>query len=403
MANINIPTKLLPMFTSTKRYIVTYGGRGGSKSWVIAIFLILKAVEKKGLIILCTREVQNTIKDSVHRLLKDTIERLGMERLFDVKRDEIMCKNGSKFIFKGLRHNMNEIKSTEGIDYCWIEEAQSISRDSLDVLVPTVRKDGSQFLISFNPSDDSDPIYTDFVLSDRNNALVININYFDNPFFPDVLREEMEYDREYNYDKYLHVWEGETKAVTDACIFKGKFRIDSFETHQGVQFYYGADWGFSQDPSCIIRCYVHDGCLYIDQEAGGVGVEMEELPRLWDIIPGSREHKVVADNARPETISYMNSKGFHVKSSKKGKGSIEDGIEFIRSFKTVVVHERCINTAYEFKSYSYKKDRLTNEILKIIIDKDNHYIDALRYSLEDLRKFGRNLKVSTISAGSLGL
>ena len=397
------PQKLEPVIGNNKRNIVLYGGRGGAKSWFVAAYLVALSTTKKNQIILCTREVQNTIKDSVHKLLSDTILRLGLFGKFNILKNEIICTNGSRFIFKGLRHSIGEIKSTEGINYCWVEEAQKISRDSIDVLWPTVRSEESQFFLTFNPDDSNDPVYNDFIINNRDNSLVININYFDNPFFPEVLKMEMEYDKEFNYDKYLHVWEGGVKEVTEACIFKDKFTVDNFETHQGVDFYYGADWGFSQDPSCITRCYVHDDYLYIDREAGGVGIEMDELPQLWDSIPDIRSNKVIADNARPETISFMNSKGFVVRSSKKGSGSIQDGIEFMRSFKKIIIHDRCKNTAYEFKSYSYKKDRLTNEILKIIIDKDNHYIDSIRYGLEDLRKFGRKIKAASVSAASLGI
>jgi len=384
---VDIPKKLLPIVNSKKRNIVLYGGRGGAKSWAVAAVLIIKALEKSNQIILCTREIQNTIQDSVHSVLKQTIDRLGLKDHFEITDKKIQCVNGTKFIFKGLHRNITEVKSTEGVDYCWVEEAHSISQSSIDVLWPTVRKPGSQFFVTFNPDQEDDPIYSMFVKDQkRNDTLLINVNYYDNPFFGEPLKSDMEYDREYNYDKYLHVWDGQCKSVTDACIFKDKFTVCEFETHDDVQFFYGADWGFSNDPSAVIRCYIYDQCLYIDYEAGGIGVEFEELPQLWDSVPLIREHKVVADSSRPDTISYMNRQGFTVRRSRKGKNSIEDGIEFIRSFRKIYIHTRCKNTAYEFKSYSYKQDPKTEEILPIIIDKDNHYIDSTRYSLEDSRK-----------------
>ena len=196
----------------------------------------------------------------------------------------------------------------------------------------------------------------------------------------------MEYDKEFNYDRYLHIWEGECKNITDACIFKGKFTVKEFETHKGADFFIGADFGFSNDPSALTRCYIHDDCLWVDYEAGGLGVEIDELSQLWDSVPGARDNKIIADNQRPDTISYMKRQGFIVKPSKKGKGSVEDGIEYMRSFKMIYVHPRCKNTAYEFKAYSYKQDKQTNEILPIIVDKDNHYIDSIRYALEDARR-----------------
>ena len=384
--DITLPKKLLPILTTDKRNIVLYGGRGGAKSWAVATALIIKSLQKSNQIILCCREVQNSIMDSVHSVLVQTIERMKLEPFFNITDKKIECKNGSKFIFKGLYRNITGIKSTEGIDYCWVEESQTISQESIDLLVPTIRKPDSQLFFTFNPDQESDPIYNRFVKSERKDTLLIKINYDENPFFPEVLEKEMLYDKEFNFDKYLHVWEGECKALTDACIFKGKFTVQEFNTPKDAHFYYGADFGFSNDPSTLIRSFIKDDCLYIDYEAGGVGIEFEELAGLWDSIPGSREHKIVADNSRPDTISYMSRQGFYVRGSRKGKNSIEDGIEFIRSFRMIYIHPRCKNTLYEFKSYSYKQDKLTEEILPVIVDKDNHYIDALRYSLEDIRR-----------------
>jgi len=384
--DVEVPPKVLPIFKSKKRNIVMYGGRGGSKSWAVAIALIVKAMTKRNQIILCTREVQNTIEDSVLSLLAKIIQNLNLNHIFDIQKNRIYCKNGSRFIFKGLSHKITGVKSTEGVNYCWIEEAQSVSQKSIDILWPTVRNNNSQFFVTFNPETEDDPIYRRFVTGNREDTLLIKVNYLDNPYFPDVLRKEMEWDKQYDYDKYLHVWEGNPKTITDACVFKGKFVVDMFNTHEGVDFYYGADWGFANDPTCLIRCYVYDNCLYIDYEAYGVGVEIDEIPQLFDSIPQARRNKIVADNQRSDTISYLNRKGFIIKPSRKGKNSIKDGIEFIKKFKKIYIHERCKNTAYEFMSYSYKIDKLTEEILPIIVDKYNHCIDAIRYSLEGLRR-----------------
>ena len=401
--NIDIPSKLLPFFTSNKRYNVAYGGRGGSKSWTIALLLLIKALNEKCLI-LCTREVQNTIRDSVHRLLSGTIYKYNWDSLFDIQKDKIIClRTGAEFIFKGLRHNITEIKSTEGIDHCWIEEAHSISRESLDILLPTIRKENSQFWIIFNPDQENDPVYQEFVLKERPDSMVIKINYDDNPFFPDVLKKEMEYDKEFNYDKYLHVWEGQIKQLTDSCVFRGKFTVQNFETPSDVEFYYGADWGFAEDPAAGVRCFIKDRKLYIDYECGGTGVDIDELPQIFDTLPGARDNIITADSQRPDTISYMNKQGFVFRSAKKGRGSIEDGIEFLKSFEQIIIHERCVNTIYEFKSYSYKKDRHTDEILPVIVDKDNHWIDSLRYATERIRKGLDSVRVSKVSAYSLGL
>jgi phage terminase large subunit len=397
---ISLPDKVIPAVNTDKRYVVLYGGRGSSKSWSVADIFLLRGLEFPRRM-LCTREIQSTIKDSVHKLLADTIERRGLGWFYNVQRDAIIGKNGSLFIFKGLRHNVTEVKSTEGIDLCWVEEAQSVSQDSWDILKPTIRKSDSQIYITYNPENEEDPTDIEFRQKEREDALVINMNYWDNPFFPEVLRSEMEYDRRTDYDKYLWVWEGQYRKVSEAQVFKGKYRVDEFEAPKGAEFYYGADWGFSQDPTALIRCYVENTKLYIDYEAYGVGVDIDETPQMFDSVPGARDNIITADSARPETISYMQKNGYsRMRSAKKGKNSVTDGVALIRSFEEIVIHPRCRHTIEEFKLYSHKKDRITGEILPVLIDKHNHCIDALRYALESVNKI---LKASNVSLGALGL
>lgn len=383
--DIIIPNKLIPIFTSKQRYNILSGGRGSGKSWSIAELLALKAYRDKRLI-LCTREIQNTIKDSVHKLLADTIDRMKLNSFFEIQRDQILAHNGSRFIFKGLRHSIAEIKSTEGVTDCWVEEAQGVSEESWNILVPTVRTPESQFYITFNPDSTNDPTYERFITNKRDDILHINVNYFDNPFFPDVLRQEMEYDKKTDYDKYLWIWEGQCRQVSDAQIFKNKFVVDSFDSESVEEFYFGADWGFAISPTTLIRSFIKDRNLYLDYEAYGVGVELDEIPALFDSVPLSRKYTIVADSARPETISYISNKGFSIIPAEKGAGSVEDGIEFLKSFEKIIIHPRCKHAIDEFTLYSYKKDRLTGDILPIPLDANNHIIDGLRYSMERINK-----------------
>jgi phage terminase large subunit len=367
-----------------------------SKSWTAADFLLIKGIQSKKRI-LCTREVQNSIKDSVHKLLSDQIERLGFSALYNIQRESIIGVNGTEFIFKGLHRNDQDVKSTEGIDYCWVEEAQSVSRDSLRVLIPTIRKENSQIIFTYNPLNKDDPVHTDYTLSGREDVLVIKVNYYDNPFFPEVLKREMEWDKVHDVGKFNHVWLGEPAIISDAQVFKNKFVSDVFESpsEEEATFYFGGDFGFARDPSTIVRSFIKyydDGSmsplitdckdLYIDYEAGGVGVEITELPQLFKSIPGADKWTITADSARPETISYLRNKGFDMRGAKKGPDSVKEGIEFLRSFNKIIIHERCKRTLEEFNFYSYKVDKMTGDILPILLDKHNHYIDALRYSLE---------------------
>lgn len=380
MNNIELPEKLLFFLSEKKRYKIAYGGRGSAKSWTVARCLILNAIKSK-VRILCTRQLQTSIKDSVHKLLCDSINDLKLNEYFNITRDAITCINGSEFIFKGLQNQTNEIKSMEGINYCWCEEAQSISEDSWQILIPTIRKEDSEIWITFNPDREEDATYQRFVKNTPPDSIIALVNFYDNPWFPDVLRKEMEYCKEVDYGKYEHVWLGKTVIDTDAQIYHGKFEMLDFKTPDNATFYYGADWGFANDPTALIRCFIQDQCLYIDYESGGIGVEFEELPALFEAIPDSRKYKIRSDSARPETISYMQRQGFKVIACPKWKGSVEDGIEYIRSFRRIYVHPRCKHTYEEFKFYSYKQDKNTGDILPIVLDKDNHYLDALRYAL----------------------
>lgn len=364
------------------RYKVFHGGRGGAKSWGIARALILRAVNEP-LRILCTREFQSSIGDSVHRLLSDQIYELGLAPWFDITRTSITSSAGAQFLFKGLRHSIQEIKSTEGVDICWTEEASSVSSESWEILIPTIRKNGSEIWISFNPGEEEDLAYQRFVANPPDNAMVVKVIYEDNPWFPETLRAEMEYCKRVDFDAYRHIWLGEPKSISDAVVLAGKWRVEAFDTPLGVdRYFYGADWGFSQDPTALIRCFIVGRTLYIDQEAYGVGVEIDELPQLFRTVPDSDKWFIHADCSRPETISAVKRAGFKIGPAKKWTGCVEDGIAYLRAFESIVIHQRCKHMAQEARLYSYKVDRVTNEVLPILVDKHNHCIDALRYALD---------------------
>ena len=393
--------KILPMvMPPPKRHKVLYGGRGSGKSYGIADILIHKAMRKPRRF-LCTRDTQNSLSDSALAIMKRRIADLDLDDYFDQTRHGLKCGNGSEFIFRGLQ-NPHRIQSLEGVDICWVEEAQKVPQEAIDILIPTIREPESEIWWSFNPDQETDPVYKMFVGENRPDARVAKINYYDNPYFPEVLKREMAYDKETDYDKYLWIWEGHPRTITDAQVFKGKFRVASFDTPGDIdRFYYGADWGFSQDPTTLVRCFIRNQILWIDYEAYGIGVDIDDTPELFASVPGAEEWPIVGDSARPETISYMRKKGWKIYGAKKGKGSVEDGIAFIRSFRGVVIHERCRHTADEFKLYSYKTDKLTGDVLPIVEDKHNHCIDALRYALEKtMVAIG---SVSRIAISELGL
>lgn len=218
------PAKLAFLF-KPKRYKVAYGGRGGAKSWGFARALLILGFQRP-LRILCAREIQKSIRDSVHKLLSDQIKAMGLESFYDVMQTEIRGRNGTEFLFSGLSdHTADSIKSYEGVDVCWIEEAQKVTRRSLDILTPTIRKDGSEIWITFNPELDTDEVYERYVLNAPPNAVVVEINYADNPWFPAVLEaERADFLKKVaagvrTQDDYDNIWLGKCKAAIEGAIY----------------------------------------------------------------------------------------------------------------------------------------------------------------------------------------
>ncbi len=390
---LNEPAKLTALFDGKARYRVAHGGRGGAKSWGFARRLLLRAIMQSTRV-LCTREFQTSIEDSVYRLLVDQIDAMGLGPYFKVQKREITCLfNDSRFVFEGLARNVRNIKSMEGIDIAWIEEAEKVSDASWELLIPTIRKPGSELWVSFNPADEADPTYKRFVLGTPPDMRRVEINYWDNPWFPDELRKEMEYLRSVDTDAYLHVWCGQPRQRSDAQVLNGKWRIDSFTDKDMAGAdgpYYGMDWGFSVDPSAGVRCWIKDNTLFIDYEVGGQGIELDELNTVIRRLPGADSRVIRADNSRPETIAHVakpdrkGNPGLRIIAADKWPGSVEDGIAWLRGLKAIVIHERCKNVIQEARLWSYKVDKLTSDVLSVLVDAHNHWWDAVRYALQPL-------------------
>ena len=389
--NLKVANVYKPLWKNAKRRNYIYGGRGSGKSHDVAEYCLFRAYQAK-IKVLCTRELQNSIADSVYSLLKNKITDMKLDFFFTVYKDRIVGNNGSEFIFKGIHNNVSEIKSMENISIAWLEESQSLSRESIDVIVPTIRAPGSILIFTFNPYKDNDPIYMEMKNATEDD-LVIKANYSDNPWFPEELRLEMERDKKNDYQKYLWVWEGECLGLSDAQIFRGKYVIENFETPKNADFHFGADWGFANDPTTLVRSFIVGNDLYIDMCAGKIGCDLEDTPSLFNEVQGSSIYPIYADSARPETISFMRSKHYNVIAAEKWNGSVEDGIQYLRSFSCIHIHERCKAVAEEFDLYQYKVDRQTGEVLRVPVDKFNHYIDAIRYSLTVPMRSANNGKV----------
>ena len=346
--------------------------------------------------ILCTRELQESIKQSFHAELKNAIEsEPWLMAAYDVGVDYLRTRIPSwdkqtEFIFKGLRHNIGSIKSLAQIDLCIVEEAEDVPEHSWEALEPTIRAPGSEIWVIWNPRTDGSPVDQRFIKQTPPRSHIVEMNYSDNPWFPAELEEQRQHaQRVMDPAKYAHIWGGAYLTNSDAQVFAHKWRVDDFAP--GADWdgpYYGIDFGFAQDPTTGLRCWIHNQRLYIEHDAGKVGLELDQTTSyLSDRIPAIAEHVSRADSARPESISYLKRHGLpRITGVTKGKGSVEDGVEFIKSFSEVIIHPRCKGTIQEFRLYSYKVDRNTGDIMPVIMDAHNHYIDALRYALEPMIK-----------------
>lgn len=423
--NVEIDAEFQDLFRPY-RFKVYYSGRGASKSWSVARALVIKAhggyeaqcvkccawtqedsarwctckgTRKMvaGYRIGCFRELQNSIKDSVHRLIEDQIMAMGLQSWFKVTQNSIVSlATGSEFIFKGLRHNANEIKSMEGLDIVWVEEAQMVSQDSWKYLIPTIRKKGSEIWITFNPEEETDDTYQRFVIRPPGkNWLVKKVSWRTNPWFSEELEAERQYMLSQDPEAYQHVWEGECRTISEAVIFKGKYVIEAFETPTEPppdRFFHGLDFGFSGSPNALVRCWItgkpgktpSEEELWVDAESFSYKTDLDELPALLRMaIPTCSKWPIKADCARPESISFLKRQGpFNITAAEKWPGCVEDRISHLRGFKMIHIHQRCQHMREEARLYRWKVDPTTKEILPIPVDKHNHGWDALGYALD---------------------
>lgn len=412
----SLPAKVLPLLRHA-RYKGLHGGRGGVKSHSFARLLLARCLRRPGTRGLCAREIQNSLKESVKLLLEDLIVKFDLGDRFDVFDTRIDTPGGGVIIFQGLQnHTAESIKSLEGFHVAWVEEAQSLSERSLQLLRPTIREDDSELWFSWNPEDPKDPI--DKLLRGAvppQDAVVIETNWKDNPHFPDVLRREMETDYSRDPEAAAHVWGGQYAVRSKASVFRN-WRVAPFETPEQTAFLFGGDWGFSVDPTVLVRGFVAEGpflrdiqarlglgerVLCLDAAVYEVGCEIDDTPALFDRIdparPGmARAWEIVADSARPETISYMQRHGYpRIVPARKGAGSVEEGVKFLQSYD-IVVHPSCCaqcgdgrnHVQDELESYRYKTHPLTGEVMPILEDRKNHVIDAIRYEVEKLHLGG---------------
>ncbi len=388
---INTPAWGVPLL-EPKRYKGAFGGRGSGKSHFFAEMMIEKALMKPGFKAVGIREIQKSIQFSVKELLVSKIKQFGVEHYFDIQDKMIKTPGNGMIIFQGMQnHTSDSIKSLEGFDVFWAEEAQSLSHMSLKKLRPTLRAAGSEFWATYNPQNADDAIDTFLrhpdVINDPD-FCVVRVNWSDNPWFPRELELERQIDLKRNKDDYAWIWEGEYLSRSEALVFHN-WKVEEFEAPATARFFFGADFGF-KDPATLIRLFVEDKTIYIDYDAYRVQCPIEELPALYSSIPESTDWQVRADSSRPDTIKYLQDHGFpKMVPCTKGANSIKEGVEFLQSYD-IVIHPRCKHTIQEFSRYKYKVDPKTEQILNVFEDTENHIIDPCRYALEMLRKSEQN-------------
>ena len=338
--------------------------------------------------VLCCREYQNSIDDSVLSLLIAKAEEIDPD-FYVVKNNKIHGKNGTVISFIGLARNIGSVKSLEGIDLVWVEEGQYISAKAWEILEPTIRKDGSQFLISMNRDSEESKLDRTFIQQEPPpRTLRTTVNYYDNPFDIPTLIESAEHCKKTDYEAYQHIWLGELNNVSKAQVLSGKWRTAKFTAPANVVYYHGADWSNGgADPHTLVRCYIDKNTLYIDAEIK-TNVDEDSLADVWrtmDTLDDNQQWVIYCDESRPNIINKMRKLGFRTRAARKKwsgtKSSIRAGIGYLRSFDEIVIHEDCIETIKEAKNWKWKIDDRSGDILPELVSGYDHIFDAVRYSL----------------------
>ena len=409
------PQIFAPLFRDgpSKRRIVLHGGRGSGKSWVIAAYLLARAARQK-LLVLCARQFQNSIADSVLSLLEYTIVQLGLEEAFEVGRTTITCPStGSTFLFRGLQTNPHSIRSIEGIDVAWVEEAQALSELSLKSLEPTVRRANSQIIFSMNPTNETDPVWERYLskwweahcgkreYEPDDDILLIRANWPDNPFLPEELHRQKDWDYERDELYAEHVWGGDPLGRPDRLIYPpGSYEVQDLDNElmHGMPLY-GLDIGETINPTVLLRVWVPDArTIYVSDERVAWKLDAYSAPGFLRSMPGAADHPITSDHQWLQIHQLLRKEhGLILHHAAKGPGSVHEGIAFVRGHR-LVINPRCKHLLGELKLYGLKIDKTTDEITQEIEKKHDHGPDALRYAIEPLRRRKRSRHVGVLAA-----
>jgi phage terminase large subunit len=381
---IEIPIEYKRLFDSDWREAAIYGGRYSLKSHTVARFLLIKARQSKTRVA-CFREFQNSIADSSHQLLADLINKYELTD-FEITNNAIINKvNGSDFLFKGLYHNDQSIKSIEGIDIAWVEEAQTVSKSSIEVLTPTVRKPGSQIIYTYNRLLEDDPVHTRIVTEGRPNTLIINVNYdiaIKYGMLSDDILAEIEDDKAKRPALYKHKWLGEPNS-SERRIYHDWQIIDEIPFEARLERR-GLDFGYSIDPTVIEDIYRYNGGFIIDEICYQKGLSNKSIADL--LLATGTNVLTIADSAEPKSIDEIKSYGVNIIGALKGPGSVNKGIQYVQDQK-ISITKRSIKTIQGYKGYLWATDR-NEKVLNIPDDTVHEWsnpMDATRYGMESFK------------------
>jgi phage terminase large subunit len=386
------PKKLQFLFQPC-RYKVLYGGRGGAKSWGVARALLIQAAATP-LRVLCAREFQNSITESVHHLLQAQIEALGFESFYEIQNSTIKGANGSEFVFAGLRNNPTKIKSFEGVDRVWVEEAQTVSKSSWEVLIPTIRREGSEIWLTFNPELESDETYQRFVKNPPSDAVVVKINWQDNPWFHETtLPGEKDELKRKDPDAYLNIWEGNCRVTLDGAIYArelrqaqedGRIRSVPYDATKQVHTFF--DLGWADNTSIWFAQNVNNELRLIDFYTNN----QMPIQHYVSVLQG-KGYVYGVDWLPHDARAKEQGTGRSIEEIMRGLGrnvritpmlSIADGINAARTVfnRCYFDEQRCAEGLQSLRHYRYDVDPDTKQFSsKPLHDYHSHAADAFRY------------------------
>jgi len=381
---VQIPSEFKRLFDKDWREAAVYGGRYSLKSHTVARVLLIRARQEK-LRIGCFREFQNSIAESSHQLLKDLI---AQYELFDFKVTDKSIYNsvtGSDFIFKGLHHNDQNIKSTEGIDIAWVEEAQAVSKESIEILTPTVRKEGSQIIYTYNRLLEDDPVHVRLVIEGRPNTLVIKVNYDTAQkygFIPDAMLREIEDDRIYRPALYKHKWLGEPVSL-ERQIYRDWRIFDSIPFGARLERRY-VDFGYTNDPTACGEIWYYDGAWIANETLYTKGLSNKQIANHFLSLE-KPQTLIIADSAEPKSIDELRGYGLNVAPCEKGKDSVRNGIQLVQD-QPIGVTSSSTNIIRERQRYFWLVDKNGKILNEEDPTCDNHHMSGIRYALSSLHK-----------------